>query len=87
MFARQPHRAALPALTLPHANHHRNQQRHGDCHPRLRAGSRDLDARALMLGSDEAWKRLQAYEIRCMVERHQIEPAKVVVGEGEIAVR
>ncbi|CAO4164555.1 hypothetical protein [Methylorubrum populi] len=40
-----------------------------------------------MSGSDEAWKKLQAYEIRCMAERHQIEPAKVVVGEGEIAVR
>lgn len=87
MFARQPHRAALPALTLTHANHHRNQQRHGSGHPRPRTGSRDLVARALMSGSDEAWKKLQAYEIRCMAERHQIEPAKVVVGEGEIAVR
>ncbi|AMB45111.1 hypothetical protein [Methylobacterium sp. AMS5] len=47
----------------------------------------DLLARALMSGSDAAWDRLRRYGIKRIVERHPTEPAKVVVGEREIAVR
>ncbi|MGA4552398.1 hypothetical protein [Methylorubrum aminovorans] len=47
----------------------------------------DLLARALMSGSDAAWDRLRPYGIKRVVERHPTEPAKVVVGEREIAVR
>ncbi|UYW33601.1 hypothetical protein [Methylorubrum extorquens] len=47
----------------------------------------DLLARALMTGSDAAWDKLRPYGIKRIVERHPTEPAKVVVGEREIAVR
>ncbi|MEG9501379.1 MAG: hypothetical protein MIN69_05860 [Methylorubrum extorquens] len=47
----------------------------------------DLLARALMTGSDAAWDKLRPYGILRLVERHPTEPAKVVVGEREIAVR
>ncbi|KQQ12432.1 hypothetical protein ASF56_04500 [Methylobacterium sp. Leaf122] len=47
----------------------------------------DLLARALMTGSDAAWDKLRPYGIKRLVERHPTEPAKVVVGEREIAVR
>ncbi|CAO4184615.1 hypothetical protein [Methylorubrum extorquens] len=46
-----------------------------------------LLARALMTGSDAAWDNLRPYGIKRIVERHPTEPAKVVVGEREIAVR
>ncbi|WP_458438875.1 hypothetical protein [Methylorubrum extorquens] len=44
-------------------------------------------ARALMAGSDAAWDKLRPYGIKRLVERHPTEPAKVVVGERELAVR
>lgn len=47
----------------------------------------DLLARALMTGSDASWDKLRPYGIKRIVERHPTEPAKVVVGEREIAVR
>ncbi|MGW9822556.1 hypothetical protein ACUXK4_005152 [Methylorubrum extorquens] len=47
----------------------------------------DLLARALMTGNDAAWDRLRPYGIKRLVERHSSEPAKVVVGRREIAVR
>jgi hypothetical protein len=47
----------------------------------------DLLARALMSGSDAAWDRLRPFGINRISERHSTEPAKVVVGEREIAVR
>jgi hypothetical protein len=47
----------------------------------------DLLARALLTGSDAAWDRLRSYGIQRIAERHPTEPAKVVVGEREIAVR
>ncbi|WP_256371241.1 hypothetical protein [Methylorubrum sp. Q1] len=40
-----------------------------------------------MSGSDAAWDRLRRYRIKRIVELHPTEPAKVVVGEREIAVR
>jgi hypothetical protein len=40
-----------------------------------------------MTGSDAAWDRLRPYGIQRIVECHPTEPAKVVVGEREIAVR
>lgn len=56
----------------------------------IRDGEKDLPlllAHALMTGSDAAWDRLRPYGIKRIVERHPTEPAKVVVGEREIAVR
>ncbi|ARO53843.1 hypothetical protein B2G69_06555 [Methylorubrum zatmanii] len=47
----------------------------------------DLLARALMTGSDAAWDKLRPYGIKRITERHPTEPAKIVVGEREIAVR
>lgn len=47
----------------------------------------DLLARVLMTGSDASWDRLRPYGIQRIAERHPTEPAKVVVGEREIAVR
>lgn len=47
----------------------------------------DLLARALMTGSDAAWDRLRPYGILRLVERHPTEPAMVVVGGREVAVR
>ncbi|MBA9068429.1 hypothetical protein FHR71_002170 [Methylobacterium sp. RAS18] len=47
----------------------------------------DLLARALLTGSDAAWDKLRPYGIKRLVERHPTEPAKVVVGDREIAVR
>jgi hypothetical protein len=47
----------------------------------------DVLAQALMTGSDAAWDKLRPYGIKRLVERHPTEPAKVVVGEREIAVR
>jgi len=40
-----------------------------------------------MTGSDAAWDRLRTYGINRIVERHPTEPAEVVVGAREIAVR
>ncbi|APX84563.1 hypothetical protein BV511_07480 [Methylorubrum extorquens] len=47
----------------------------------------DLLARALMTGSDASWEKLRPYGIQRIAERHPTDPAKVVIGEREIAVR